>query len=252
MQEIVSGPESVRQAYRRDELADEYVRSRYESDPFGRALHERQVRVLRRVIRRLGIRRLLEVAPGPGRLTVHVPKVARACAVEQSPAMLRVARERLLAHGRNDWELIEGDAFRLPLADSSFDMVMSFKLLRHFDEDHRRLLLAEARRVLVSEGYLVLDVANSAAYRWLHAKWGVEHGWIDDYWFTASAFRREMQDAGFKAVWMRPVHTAVIAQHYCWAYLHRLSAPAARLAGRMLQHSPFGQPLEWLAVCQCA
>jgi SAM-dependent methyltransferase len=250
---MITGKQAIAEAYQQDKLADDYVRSRYQSDPFGHALHQRQVRLLRRIVRRLGVRRLLEVAPGPARLTVELPPVEFACAVEQSAAMLRVAREQLEARGNRTWNLIQGDAFQLPLEARQFDLVMSFKLLRHFGPEDRVALLRNVRRVLRPQGHFVLDVPHEPACRWLHAKWGVEgKGWIDDYWFTADQFRREMREAGFPHVRLFPVHPALKLQYYLWAYVWRASPLAARAAGRLLEAVSVGLPLEWIALCRCA
>lgn len=250
--DIVSGQDAVRDVYRQDELADDYIRSRYESDFFGRATHDHQVRILRRIITDLHAKRVLEVAPGPARLTVHLPRVEYGCAVEQSPAMIRNAEKRLQSYGRDDWHLREGDAFDLPFRSGEFDIAMAFKLVRHFDRTDRLRLLDNMRRAVRSGGHVILDVANDAAYGWLHAKWGLTIDWIDDFRFTQSLFLAEMCDAGFTDVRLYPVQPLIQAQYYCWCHLPRLSRALARGVGRMLEWYPWGQPFEWIAVCRCA
>lgn len=247
---MITGRQDICQTYRQEDLVEDYLRSRYD-DPFGRNLHERQARIVADQVRRLGVRNLLEIAPGPGRLTLHVPPVELACAVEQSPAMLRVARRRLEESGSAKWQLIQGDAFRLPFAGPTFDLVMTFKLVRHFPPAERLKLLAEARRVLRPGGWLLLDVANRPACQWLYRKWGVEKAWIDDFWFTPESFREEMRQASFPRVRFFAVQPAVYLQYYLWAYLWRLSPAATRAAARALEYLTANQPLEWLALCQC-
>ena len=78
--------------------------------------------------------RVLEIAPGPGRLTVDVmPAVerqgARAVLVEASAQMLAEARLRL--GDPKCCRLVQGDAFNLPLG-AVFDLVYVFRLIRHF------------------------------------------------------------------------------------------------------------------------
>jgi SAM-dependent methyltransferase len=185
-------------------------------------------------------------------LTVHLPRVDYGCAVEQSPAMLRVAEERLAAYSRTDWVLQQGDAFDLPFQAGEFDAAMAFKLVRHFDRADRLRLLANLRRAVRPGGHVILDVANDAAYRWLHAKWGVTKSWIDDYWFRPDSLRSEMREAGLADIVLWPVQPWIWAQYYCWCHLPRVSPAAARAAGRALEHCPWGEPLEWIAVCRCA
>jgi cyclopropane fatty-acyl-phospholipid synthase-like methyltransferase len=247
----VSGREAVCDAYRRDDLADDYIRSRYESSSFGNATHRCQVRTLRRVLTRLGVKRLLEVAPGPARLTVHLPRVEFGCAVEQSPAMIRNAEERLEKYGRDDWQVEQGDAFDLRFQSGEFDAALAFKLIRHFEREERRRLVDSMRGAVKSSGNLVFDVANENAYKWLHAKWGVEKGWIDDFWFTRKSIRDEMREFGFDRVELHPVQPAISAQYYCWTYLTKVSRGAANVFGAVLDRLPVGEPLEWIAVCRC-
>ncbi len=249
--QTVTGRDAIRRAYREPQRADDYINDRYVNDPLGRALHEHQVRLLGEIMPSLGVRRLLEVAPGPARLTVHVPPVETAYAVEQSPAMLEIARQRLEARGVSGWNLIEGDAFNLPAFEQPFDLVMTFKLVRHFDRADRAELYRNMRRVLRPGGYLLLDVANAPANRWLHTKWGLEKVWIDDFWFTPDDFRSEMRDSGFADVRLIPVQPALRIHYYLWNHLGRMSATAARVASRWLDRLSVGEPLEWMALCRC-
>ena len=125
------------------------------------------------------------------------------------------------------------------------------KLTRHFARDDRLALLAEIRRVLQPGGHLFLDVVNAPANRWLHAKWGVQEPWIDDYGFTEATFRAEMREAGFRVATMYPVHPALPLQYYTWTYLWRLSPWAAQVVSRALVVVRPRAPLEWMALCAC-
>lgn len=247
----VSGREAIRAAYQEDTRADDYISTRYENDPMGRANHDHQVRVLRRLVSQHGIKQLLEVATGPARLTVHLPRLELGVGVEQSPAMIRVAQERLKSFGRDDWRVEQGDAFHLPYQSREFDATISFKLVRHFDRPDRILLLQSMQRAVRPRGHVILDVANDVAYRWLYAKWGLEKGWIADYWLTPDDFRQEAREAGFGRVRLIPIQPSISLQYYCWAHLHRVSPLLASGVGRVLEHWPVGQPLEWIAVCEC-
>jgi hypothetical protein len=82
-----------------ERVAREYIGNRF-VEPLGALLHARQVGAVRHAIARERAERVLEIAPGPGRLTVDVmPAVerqgARAVLVEASAQMLAEARIRL-------------------------------------------------------------------------------------------------------------------------------------------------------------
>jgi ubiquinone/menaquinone biosynthesis C-methylase UbiE len=74
-------------------------------------------------------------------------------AIELSPAMLAVARDRATAFGL-DVDLREGDAERLPYADGSFDTVVCTLALCAIPDDVRAV--AEMARVLRPGGRLLL------------------------------------------------------------------------------------------------
>ena len=78
---------------------------------------------------------MLEIAPGPARVTVDVADALPAPPVlmDASAQMLAEARNRMRANHRRDPRLVQGDAFRLPFA-SGFDLVYSFRLIRHFGD----------------------------------------------------------------------------------------------------------------------
>jgi ubiquinone/menaquinone biosynthesis C-methylase UbiE len=149
---------------------------------------------------------------------VYASATEYAYGVEQSAAMLHLAKARLAEFGVDGWRLVRGDAFHLPIGEDTFDFVMCFKLIRHFTRDDRLALLAETRGVLQPGGHLLLDIVNEPANSWLYDKWGVQGRRIDDYW---------------------------------WAYLWRLSPLAAQVVSRALEIITLRAPLEWMALCAC-
>jgi ubiquinone/menaquinone biosynthesis C-methylase UbiE len=104
--------------------------------------------------------RTLDVACGTGFLTRELP--GRVTALDQSPAMVEIARGRL-----PDAEVVEGDAVPLPFADDTFARVFTSHFYGHLLAEERESFLAEARRV---GGELV--VADSA-----HRPGGLAEDW---------------------------------------------------------------------------
>ncbi len=82
----------------------------------------------------------LDVACGTGFLTRHLR--GRVTALDASPTMLEVARERLPGA-----ELVQGDALDLPFPDDAFDRVLTGHFYGHLEAARRERFLAEARRV---------------------------------------------------------------------------------------------------------
>lgn len=96
---------------------------------------------------------VLEVAVGTGRNFPFYPAGVSLSAVDISPAMLAVARERAGSLGMRV-NLAEADAQALPFEDESFDAVVSTLAMCSIPDE--RLALREMKRVLRSGGRLLL------------------------------------------------------------------------------------------------
>jgi ubiquinone/menaquinone biosynthesis C-methylase UbiE len=98
---------------------------------------------------------VLDLATGTGallrRLAERVDRPQRAIGLDASAAMLR--RAPALPAG---WQLLNGDARRIPLDDASVDVVGCAYLLHLLDPVSRRAVLDEIARVLRPHGRVVL------------------------------------------------------------------------------------------------
>ena len=97
--------------------------------------------------------RILEVAIGTGRNLPFYPADAQITAIEISPAMLAIARQRATDLGI-DADLREGDAEALPFADNSFDTVVCALSLCTIPDPAKAI--TEMARVLKPGGKLLL------------------------------------------------------------------------------------------------
>lgn len=127
-----------------------------------RSLHvdEREVeRVLGRLLPETGIRDLLDVGTGTGRmLELFSPRIGHGQGVDLSPDMLAVARANLERSGVANCDVRQADMYRLPFPAGSFDAVTIHQVL-HF-VDHPGPVIAEASRILRPGGcLLVVDFA---------------------------------------------------------------------------------------------
>jgi ubiquinone/menaquinone biosynthesis C-methylase UbiE len=96
---------------------------------------------------------VLEVAIGTALNLPHYARDVALTGLDLSAEMLDIARDRARDLGR-EVELREGDAHDLPLADSSFDVVVCTYSLCNIPDPH--LAVSEMRRVLRPAGKLIL------------------------------------------------------------------------------------------------
>jgi len=99
----------------------------------------------------------LDIGCGEGRLTRDLSRLGhRVLGIDASPAMVAAAASVPGAAGR----VAAGDAAALPVADAAADCAVAFMSLQ--DVDHMEQAVAEAARVLVPGGRLVIAVTHPA------------------------------------------------------------------------------------------
>lgn len=247
---VVAGGSGIRDAYSDHEVAVQYVDRRFK-DPIGEVLHAAQARFLLDVMRAARPKRVLEIAPGPARLSVEMAAVfdGRMVLVDSSAAMLNEGRRRLAHFTRRRWDFVRGDAFALPV-HGPFDLVYSFRLVRHFQDEDRQRLYEQVASALDRGGLFVFDAVNRAVAERVRARGSAEQYPIYDALLAPAQLQEELDRAGFDLVSLRGVQ-----KRYAILYkLQVLVAPRSRrlalAAMRGLERCPGGQPLEWVVLCR--
>src|SRR5690554_1696450 len=116
---------------------------------------------------------LLDVGCGPGTVTIDLAsRVERAVGVDRAPSVLAAAREA--AASVKNVEFLEGDAYALPFADGSFDVVYAHQVLQHLTDPIAAL--REMRRVARPGGYVAVRDADYSAMTWYPRVAGLEIG----------------------------------------------------------------------------
>ncbi len=133
-----------------------------------------------------------DVGTGTGFVAAGIaPRVARVIAVDNSPAMLGVARENLGELGVANVELIEGDVTALPLEDESVDAAFANMVLHHAEAP--AAMLAEMTRVVRPGGVVAIVDEVEHPYGWMRE----EHA---DAWlgFTREQIDGFVREAGLE------------------------------------------------------
>ncbi len=98
---------------------------------------------------------VLDLGTGTGRmLELVAPLADRAIGVDQSPAMLNVARARIERAGLRNAQLRQGDIYALPIERDRHDLVIIHRVLHYLDDPARAV--REAARVTRPGGRLIV------------------------------------------------------------------------------------------------
>jgi SAM-dependent methyltransferase len=245
---VLKQPEEIQGAYSDTGTAEEYVDKRFTS-AWGSVVHAAQVKVVNDVIRTHGVKRALELAPGPARVTRDVVGLERGYLCEFNDSMLRVARRRL-AGAAVGWQIVRGDAFHLPFRPlAGLDLVYSFRFIRHFEADHRAALYREVRSVLKDGGLFVFDVVNVKVGLPAQIRDGRDKYPIFDEFYTPDALKAELTQHGFMPLSLTDVIRHMRLQQRIQVLVDPRANALARRLISLLEYVP-GQPLEWVAVCR--
>lgn len=249
---MFEGHDGVRDAYRNEHVAARYIDERFR-EPLGALLHDRQASALKRLIGSRPSGRVLEIAPGPGRLTTEIASVAgvRGTVLDASAQMLAQARRRVEPVARGRWTFVHGDAFHLPF-DTEFDAVFVFRLIRHFDDGDRVRLYREIRRVLRPGGVLVFDAVNEAVSAPLRARSDPAEYGVYDALLRPEQIHAELAEAGFSVMSLEGVQRRYTLLHRLQVIVAPRSRAVARAAMELVDRFTGGQPLEWIVTCSRA
>ena len=243
---MIEGATAIRDAYLDDTLARRYVADRF-TQPLGALPHARHVRAVERVIATARPERILEIGPGPARVTADVRHTsATLFLLDSSAAMLREARRRLTGI---TCRYLQGDVFDLPV-QSAFDLVYSFRLIRHFAADDRKRIYAQIARSLRPGGWLVFDAVNEIVSAPLRARSGSEAHQHYDALLRPDVLRAELEAAGFEVLGLEGVQHRYALLYALQTFVAPRSALVARIAMEAVDRLLGGEPLEWIVICR--
>ena len=129
---------------------------------------------------------VVDVGTGTGFVAAGLaPRVKRVVGIDNSPAMLEVARENLDTLGMANVELVRGEVTHLPLADSSMEAAFASMVLHH--AENPASMLREMVRVVKPGGTAAVTDEVEHPHGWMRE----EHA---DVWL---GFRREQIEGFF-------------------------------------------------------
>jgi SAM-dependent methyltransferase len=157
-------PHAKRQFYAQPQIASKYDEQRF-GGASGAWVNARELEVALALLP--AFHRALDLGCGTGRLTRLLAARGETIGVDSSRAMLAQARDG------DALSLVQGDAFQLPFANASFEVVVALRLVFHFAEIDT--LLSKIARVVAGGGAVVFDTYLWSPRAWLPldaANWG--------------------------------------------------------------------------------
>ncbi|WP_437602545.1 class I SAM-dependent methyltransferase [Sorangium sp. So ce590] len=185
--------------------------------------------------------RVLDVAAGPGTLSLLAAGEARVTAIDFSPAMVERLRERAARAGLAVDARV-GDGMALPFEDGSFDAAFSMFGLMFFPERDRgfrelfRVLCPGGRAVVGSWALMDRTPILEELFAALRAELpGLPFGDGKAPLGDLGEFRAEMEAAGFRDVSVREVEHALEATstEELWRSMRRSNAPLVLLRDKL-------------------
>lgn len=156
MAKLIKGIEDVRMQYKINKIVTHYESERFTSF-LGQLTNMMEIEIINGILKQTQPTRLLEIGIGTGRISRQLNYFSEAVGVDASKLMLRTTKRSLK---NSKWNLCEADIMNLPFNDESFDVVIVFHLIRHFNKDDRRKAYQEIHRVLQKDGFFVMEVLN--------------------------------------------------------------------------------------------
>lgn len=247
MTEPIRSKTGLADFYDDPKVVETYIKGRT-GQPLNSVLHERQVTFLNDVIGELAPRRLLEIAPGPARLSTEIRPVPTAVGMDFSPNMLATAQRRTRERGQSWWNFARGDGFKLPFATGAFDFAFSIRFVRRFEPRPRQDLYREIRRVLKPGGHVVLDAQNKLVAG-PHREGRNTYQVYDELWL------RDELIAELTANGLVPVRIEGMMRQFNLQWqIHRLRrfglGVPAKLLIRALEWTPDTNPSTWMVLCR--
>jgi SAM-dependent methyltransferase len=199
---------------------------------------------------------VLEIAPGPARLSCQVKGFERGFLCDVNLEMLNVARQRLeqayatanRSPWQDKWQLVVGDAFNLPF-NQTFDMVYTFRFIRHFESRERGILYKQVHSLLKPGGIFVFDAVNVQVALPLRMQENQANYPIYDELYQRDVLLKEIKYQGFEILALESVMRHMTLQQSVQVYLGPRSYRLARCLIHLLEFVP-GRPLEWIVICR--
>jgi len=174
---------------------------------------------------------LMDIAAGEGRISEVLYGFGNLTVIENSPPMLKIIKDNLAINSDNSLTLLEADFLNMDPKeyDSKFDIVTTFRFIRHFEYPYRHEIYARIRRLLKPGGLLLFDVPNKYTEILLRNRLGWDKFNIYDVFWTKESIREELLANGLA------LQNLIEVGQYCF---------------RESLDLDFARPMAWVAIAR--
>lgn len=231
--------------YQDSDIANKYIKERFET-PLGLYFHFTQVNIINNAILNYKCNKILDMACGPARLSKRIKNFKEAIGLDSSEAMLKIARK-----DAPDWNFVLGDACNTNFKDESFDLVFTFRFIRHLKKRGREEAYREIKRLLKGDGIFIFDAVNYEKDHKIRKRKGFDRYNVYDKLFKREELISEIKEQGLKIVQLIP-H---INHLYISTIISKITGKI-RLINlgffliRTIERIKSNKPLEWIIICK--
>lgn len=251
----IKSKSELKKYYTGKSVVEDYVEKRF-TTPLGRVLHKKQVDVINESIFNYNVNKVIEVACGPARITVEILGVEKGVAVDSSKEMLKRAN-KVMKKSSQEWKkwkfiLMDVNTMSKELESGCYDMVYTFRFLRHFKRKDRKKFLSEIRKVLKKDALLIFDAPNVLVEKKVRKIVGNEKYTVYDYFWNRDSVKKELESNGFYNIRLIPN----IKLFWIEGGFSKLSSWIGfggfftRLIEFLENLSSGNNPYEWIVICQ--
>lgn len=154
---MIKNKEKLIEYYNKGDIVNNYEAGRFNT-LFKRESHNAEIAIINKHLQKYKNIRLLEIGVGTGRVTRNLKFSGEAIGVDSSGNMLEKIKETIKD---NKWKFMNRDIMELGLKKDYFDVVVSLRVIRHFNNEEIEQALKQTYKVLKENGILIFDIPNS-------------------------------------------------------------------------------------------
>ncbi len=241
----VQGESVMKKRWNDKGIASHYTDNRF-AEPVWKFMHDKEVSVVNSVIK--PEMTILDVATGPARVASDLKGFKEGVACDFAEEMLEVARERL---SKDKWKIKKEDAFNLSFPSEKFDLVTSFRFVRHFDLTDRERIYKQVKRVLKPGGYFIFEALNKNMDKSLFKPrftGAADNSIYDELYADKHILIKELEDNGFEV--NKVVSNVNLGSLYSWLEKNFSPLGKSNLVNlfMLMDQLDFGRCFQWEVV----